>query len=751
MACPAVGVCWGVGSYFDKTANDGEPLLYTLSSGTWQASRAPLPAGGTGGALSYLSCPSQTSCEAAGFFYDASTDIQGLLVAINSGSPSATEAPIPADATTTNDSERSIEGLSCPTGGWCVATERYTDTSGFVRYALLNLSGGTWSLMTPTSPPGGTQADVIDGATCPSVGWCLINGSYTDNAGTHQFLETYSNGTWTSTPTPLPPDAPSPTTLDANGSISCAAVQSCVATAYYGSYTDTNDGMVAGSTEMLSLDNGTWSGVTLAKPPGADELTVGPIACPQTGVCTAAAGYNHSGGSDAIVLSLANGAWTLTNVGNQSGLADISCPSTAWCASAGTSDLGPLALFIQSGGFPTQISLTSSQNPGYVGSSVTYTARVLPEPDGGTVSFNVGTAASPCNSEPVDPATGEATCTVSYDFQGTVYSSASYFGDSNFAESGPTPLFNQNIQEPPPSGPPRPAPSPTPPFEVALQGSNSPLITEGRDGLTNWNLGVAPGTSPSLIRVGTTGYEIAFQAHGGALWTVGSSGWTNWGVGMAPNTSPSMVRLANGGYEIAFQAYGGELWSIGTGGWTDWHVGMAPNTSPSLVALPNGGFEIAFQAYGGGLWSVGTAGWTNWGVGLAPNTSPSVYAPGSGGFEIAFQANGGALWSVGSAGWTNWGVGMAPNTSPSTVRLSNGGYELAFSAYGGALWTIGTAGWTNWGVGMASDSSPAIASLPNGGYEMAFQAYGGDLWTIGTAGWTHWPIGIAPDTGPAIL
>ena len=289
---------------------------------------------------------------------------------------------------------------------------------------------------------------------------------------------------------------------------------------------------------------------------------------------------------------------------------------------------------------------------------------------------------------------------------------------------------------------------PPPPFAVAFQASNGTLRSEGPAGLTNWNLGMAPGTSPSVMSVGTSGYEIAFQAYGGGLWTVGTAGWTNWNVGMAPGTSPSIVRLSNGGYEIAFQAYGGALWTIGTAGWTSWGVGMAPGTSPSVVALPNGGFEVAFQAYGGALWTVGTAGWTNWNVGMAPGTSPSAFAPSSGGFEAAFQAYGGALWTVGSAGWTNWNVGMAPGTSPATVRLSNGGYELGFQAYGGALWTIGTAGWTNWGVGMAPETSPSMTAISSAGYEIAFQAYGGNLWTIGTAGWTDWPLPIAAATNP---
>lgn len=300
------------------------------------------------------------------------------------------------------------------------------------------------------------------------------------------------------------------------------------------------------------------------------------------------------------------------------------------------------------------------------------------------------------------------------------------------------------------AGIPGPPSAPPPPFDVAFQGYGGSLWSAGAAGWADWNVGLAPNTSPSLMGLGPRSFEIAFQAYGGSLWTVGNFGWTNWGLGMAPNTSPSIARLPNGGYEIAFQAYGGGLWTVGTAGWTNWNVGMAPNSSPSIVALANGGYEVAFQANSGGLWTVGTAGWTNWTVGMQPATNPSIFAPATGGFEVAFQAYGGSLWSVGSSGWTNWNVGMAAGTSPAAVRLASGGYEIGVQANTGNLWTVGTAGWSDWGVGMAAGTGPSLTALSNAAFEVAFQAFGGALWTVGSAGWTDWPLGMAPSTSPSI-
>lgn len=90
----------------------------------------------------------------------------------------------------------------------------------------------------------------------------------------------------------------------------------------------------------------------------------------------------------------------------------------------------------------TETEITGS--PGEVGQneSVTYTAKVSPEPDGGTVSFNDGAgnpATVQCASQRL--AGDTATCTVSYPNAGEYQVNAAYSGDgadNNFAESETT-------------------------------------------------------------------------------------------------------------------------------------------------------------------------------------------------------------------------------------------------------------------------------------------------------------------------
>ena len=73
-----------------------------------------------------------------------------------------------------------------------------------------------------------------------------------------------------------------------------------------------------------------------------------------------------------------------------------------------------------------------------VGSPVTLTATVDPVPDGGTVAFaSDGYYLPDCESQPVDPTTGEATCTTSTDFvAASMYEiDAVYSGDDSYQAS----------------------------------------------------------------------------------------------------------------------------------------------------------------------------------------------------------------------------------------------------------------------------------------------------------------------------
>jgi Bacterial Ig-like domain (group 3) len=95
----------------------------------------------------------------------------------------------------------------------------------------------------------------------------------------------------------------------------------------------------------------------------------------------------------------------------------------------------------------TTMSLSSSANPSVFGQPVTFTAKVTPVPDGGTVSFAVDS--SPLGGPvPVNTTTGQATsASIATLTPGTHTVTATYSGDANF--KGATATLTQQVTKAP--------------------------------------------------------------------------------------------------------------------------------------------------------------------------------------------------------------------------------------------------------------------------------------------------------------
>ncbi len=60
-------------------------------------------------------------------------------------------------------------------------------------------------------------------------------------------------------------------------------------------------------------------------------------------------------------------------------------------------------------------------------------------------------------------------------------------------------------------------------------------------------------------------------------------------LGVEPGTSPSITGLSNGSWEAAWNAPGNDLWVDGpTDVRGDMHLGVASGTNPSIAGLTNG-------------------------------------------------------------------------------------------------------------------------------------------------------------------
>ena len=81
------------------------------------------------------------------------------------------------------------------------------------------------------------------------------------------------------------------------------------------------------------------------------------------------------------------------------------------------------------------------------------------------------------------------------------------------------------------------------------------------------------------------GWQVAFQASDNTLWIVGKDNRGAMNLGMKPGTSPSITGLAGGGWEVAFQAPDGGLWVVGSDNKGALNLGVAPNTSPAISSF----------------------------------------------------------------------------------------------------------------------------------------------------------------------
>ena len=176
----------------------------------------------------------------------------------------------------------------------------------------------------------------------------------------------------------------------------------------------------------------------------------------------------------------------------------------------------------------TATALGSSANPSTGGQQVTFTAKVTPAPNGGTVAFTDGGAPiSGCSA--VSLASGAATCSIVYGAGGSHTIQATYSGDSAFASSQ-SPTLTQIVNSP--------ASATTTPLQAASNPSTtgttviytahvSPIPDGGAVAFFDAGLPV-PGCGASAISsAGTTTCSATYDTAGLRLIQAAFSGDTN--------------------------------------------------------------------------------------------------------------------------------------------------------------------------------------------------------------------------------
>jgi hypothetical protein len=354
--CPAVRRCVMVGFVF-LAGGQREGLIETLASSQLTGITAPLPSGAATNPvaeLTHLSCPSPTSCAAAGFYTDSGGRGQGVLEALSRGSWSTVQAPLPADAAA--NPEVNAFGLSCVRPGACVEVGNYSTAQHVTNGLIETLAGGHWTpLVMPLPSDAAPDPHAVpESIVCKAALSCVVVGFYFNkNKAQVPFADTLSGGAWAPTALPLPTGANSTNPQALPFSLSCPITGSCVAV---GRYLD-DHGHFQGLTE---LQNGaSWRAVEAPLPEGAGsdpDVFLQSVSCPVVGRCTAV-GHFTQGAEDirGVLEQLSGGQWTplltprpvgdVTNNFPDS----VACGQPKVCAAAGSTDLNGLLLTLRRG------------------------------------------------------------------------------------------------------------------------------------------------------------------------------------------------------------------------------------------------------------------------------------------------------------------------------------------------------------------------------------------------------------------
>jgi outer membrane protein OmpA-like peptidoglycan-associated protein len=296
VACPSAGNCVVAGQA--SVASGTAALVDVETSGTWANDAVPLPANASTSApnnsLGAVTCASVGNCVAVGSYVNTGGNQQALLVVESSGVWSDVVVPVPADATATAPND-SLNAVACVDAADCAASGSYVNTAGQQQALLVASTSGTWSdvvVPLPANASTSAAANTLDTLSCPAVGGCIAAGSYVDSGGNQQaLLVTATAGSWADVPAPLPADESSKPSLNSLNSIACASASSCVTVGVYQNANGFQEALVDTWTA------GTWSAVTAPLPPDANVDhpfdTLSAVTCPAVDSCVAVGFYSN--------------------------------------------------------------------------------------------------------------------------------------------------------------------------------------------------------------------------------------------------------------------------------------------------------------------------------------------------------------------------------------------------------------------------------------------------------------------------
>ena len=249
--------------------------------------------------LNSVSCPSPGNCVAVGSYFDYSENWP-MEVTQTNGVWGRVYTPYQPPDAGPNRGQTGLRSVSCTSPGNCVAIGDYVNTAGLTEPMEVTEASGFWEraqrLALP--PNASTAKDPIAGpysVSCTSPGNCVAVGGYSDTTGDNWPTEVMEvNGTWEQIHAVAAPINAKPVRAGvALNGVSCLSPGNCVAVGNYVTTNGRNQAMEAAEA------NGTWTRANEVRPPKANAglTTLNAVSC--TGWnCTAVGYYTDISGAE---------------------------------------------------------------------------------------------------------------------------------------------------------------------------------------------------------------------------------------------------------------------------------------------------------------------------------------------------------------------------------------------------------------------------------------------------------------------
>ena len=297
----------------------------------WSLQNVPPPTV-PGGSLTAISCSGPLSCMAVGSYTDRTGAQAALAEAWNGRTWSIVPAVSPSGSAAT-----ALTAVSCPSAGFCVAVGTWSNSAGQSHPLAERWQGGRWSTLAIVNPVT-SQRTVLSGVACTSTTACIAVGYFSNPAYTVTLAERWDGHHWAVQRTANVLNPTSPVWGVLNG-IWCLSATSCTAVGYY-------DTSVVQRT-LAELWNGmTWSIQPTPNLPGKPANGLNAVTCRAANQCMAGGNYLTGNGSGGPLAEAWNGrTWTITPTPAPAGarysyLYGVACPSAGVCLAVGYSATG---------------------------------------------------------------------------------------------------------------------------------------------------------------------------------------------------------------------------------------------------------------------------------------------------------------------------------------------------------------------------------------------------------------------------